>query len=288
MTRPHERKEPMQSNPIQPCDRIIRAWLRTDNRSAASPRTPHRSSSAKGFTLIELLVVIAIIALVAAILFPVFAGVRAKGRATACASNLRQVGLALLQYSIDHDETYPLGWFSEEGFQGSDAALGYYKWMDAVYPYIRSEKLFDCPDLDGHDYKHYSKVSNDTGHYGSYGLNDTYYVPNDAQTSFESDSRVPVGMAAVVVPAATFLVLETDGDYEVAWSDKASANSEGKHEGKPALINDETGVRVVARHQGRSLTLFCDGHVKSLSIKNLLEPGRTDPQVLRNFTIEDD
>ncbi|MCW3060774.1 MAG: prepilin-type N-terminal cleavage/methylation domain, partial [Capsulimonas sp.] len=62
-----------------------------------------------GFTLIELLVVIAIIAILAAILFPVFAKAREKARQTTCASNLRQLGLAMLQYVQDNDETFPFG-----------------------------------------------------------------------------------------------------------------------------------------------------------------------------------
>jgi prepilin-type N-terminal cleavage/methylation domain-containing protein/prepilin-type processing-associated H-X9-DG protein len=79
-----------------------------------------------GFTLIELLVVIAIIALVAAILFPVFAQAREDGRKTQCLSNIRQIGLAVLMYSQDYDETYPFAWSS----------MG--AWFETVDPYIKN------------------------------------------------------------------------------------------------------------------------------------------------------
>ena len=69
----------------------------------------------RGFTLIELLVVIAIIAILAAILFPVFAKAREKARQTSCLSNLRQIGTAILSYAQDNDEQYPFG----ENFAGA-------------------------------------------------------------------------------------------------------------------------------------------------------------------------
>ena len=89
----------------------------------------------KGFTLIELLVVIAIIAILAAILFPVFARAREKARAIACISNLKQVGLAFIMYSSDYDEEFVGVWC---GYPMNG-------WPTLLYPYIKNDQLFDCP-----------------------------------------------------------------------------------------------------------------------------------------------
>jgi len=85
----------------------------------------------QGFTLIELLVVIAIIAILAAILFPVFAQAREKARQISCASNMRQIGLAILMYQVDADETFPIAWCPA----GTDGGL---TWTETVQPYIKS------------------------------------------------------------------------------------------------------------------------------------------------------
>src|SRR5580693_4456387 len=85
-----------------------------------------------GFTLIELLVVIAIIAILAAILFPVFAKVRAKARQATCASNLKQEGLATLEYAQDYDETYPFGFWSNA------ADTVEINWWQIIMPYVAS------------------------------------------------------------------------------------------------------------------------------------------------------
>lgn len=91
----------------------------------------------QGFTLIELLVVIAIVSLLAAILFPVFGRARENARRSSCASNLKQVGLGVMQYTQDYDETFPVG-DSSSGNRGNG-------WGGQVYPYIKSAQVFTCP-----------------------------------------------------------------------------------------------------------------------------------------------
>jgi len=99
--------------------------------------------SRKGFTLIELLVVIAIIAILAAILFPVFAQAREKARQTTCSSNERQLGLAFLQYQQDNDEMFP------SGIENPTPADEYWRgngWSSEIFPYVKSTGLYKCPD----------------------------------------------------------------------------------------------------------------------------------------------
>lgn len=96
----------------------------------------------RAFTLIELLVVIAIIAILAAILFPVFGRARENARRSSCQSNLKQIGLGILQYVQDYDETYPQRYFGgiPEG-PGRQAN----SWRRSIFPYVKSTQLFQCP-----------------------------------------------------------------------------------------------------------------------------------------------
>src|SRR5215469_5171253 len=101
-----------------------------------------------GFTLIELLVVIAIIAILAAILFPVFAQAREKARSAACLSNLKQIGTATTMYAQDYDETFPVwGWNLEQTGARPDGTLytGKVIWPILYMPYIKNVQVFSCP-----------------------------------------------------------------------------------------------------------------------------------------------
>lgn len=109
--------------------------MRSCNRRASTYR--------RAFTLIELLVVIAIIAILAAILFPVFASAREKARQTTCASNLRQIGLAGLQYIQDYDEAMLPAYVLGPAVGGTYTA---HSWIDLTFPYTKSTGVYQCPD----------------------------------------------------------------------------------------------------------------------------------------------
>ena len=97
----------------------------------------------RGFTLIELLVVIAIIAILAAILFPVFAKAREKARTASCQSNLKQIGLAFAMYKNDYDETAP-------GYNFSGG------WVTVLQPYTKNSQIFVCPSKSGSNVSGYT------------------------------------------------------------------------------------------------------------------------------------
>lgn len=100
----------------------------------------HSKTSRPAFTLIELLVVIAIIAILAAILFPVFARARENARRSSCQSNLKQIALGIKQYTQDYDEKYP---------QEGGVTIANPGWAYVIQPYVKSEQLFQCPSETG-------------------------------------------------------------------------------------------------------------------------------------------
>src|SRR5690606_14208383 len=114
------------------------------------------ASRRMGFTLIELLVVIAIIAILAAILFPVFSRARENARRASCSSNLKQLGLGMMMYSQDYDETFPAlnGLTTRQTTPVVDAGVFQYYavegtycgvWVTRIYPYVKSTQVFLCP-----------------------------------------------------------------------------------------------------------------------------------------------
>ena len=103
----------------------------------------NRLTKRAGFTLIELLVVIAIVAVMAAILFPVFAAVRERGRRTVCQSNLKQIALAMQQYVQDNGGCYPPQAYQGKNADGSEADA--VQWQILIFPYTKTYQVFFCP-----------------------------------------------------------------------------------------------------------------------------------------------
>jgi len=159
----------------------------------------------RGFTLIELLVVIAIIAILAAILFPVFARAREKAKQASCASNLKQIGLAVAQYIQDYDERFP----RYAGYRTPTEVLDdnpdvYAYWWQCVMPYMKNEQILACPSESSH--RVYSGGQSDSRYDVDYSWN-TFL-----NTDPISDIEYPSGCVMVVDGANNYWRLYCVGD----------------------------------------------------------------------------
>jgi prepilin-type N-terminal cleavage/methylation domain-containing protein/prepilin-type processing-associated H-X9-DG protein len=202
-----------------------------------------QESRKAAFTLIELLVVIAIIALLAAILFPVFARARENARRISCASNLKQIGLALHQYSQDYDEMLPPHRMTVIGGDGTtNTALS---WRLCIYPYINSTQAFLCPS---NKQKTLATDADGTA---------TNALPNIPKfyTSYLANSRplatTPLKLAALASPATLLIIGEGVTNDSYLRIDTTPTNTSA------------TAPRFYGGHLGTANMLHADGHVKA-------------------------
>lgn len=220
----------------------------------------------KGFTLIELLVVIAIIAILAAILFPVFARARENARRTSCISNLKQMGLALMQYTQDYDEGLPnthitgyLGTYPD----GNEWYNNTLYWPQMLYPYHKSMQVFYCPSSPTTD--------RDDPRVNNYGASETVIM---------QPTYAPLKLAAIASPASIYVILDSSeirihanrtntvsGRYFVPGMGDAGGNC-------GALTGVDLKDCQSGRHFGGVSVAFADGHAKWLKTSVL----RTETQ----------
>jgi prepilin-type N-terminal cleavage/methylation domain-containing protein/prepilin-type processing-associated H-X9-DG protein len=166
----------------------------------------------KGFTLIELLVVIAIIAILAAILFPVFAQAREKARQTMCLSNTKQIGTAIAMYVQDYDETFPFSDNFAIVIPGSPVQGGYQYWGDAIAPYVRNGGASTHNVFKGGtgNYGQYQKCPSVANWWTGYAYNiELGYYPSGQLGSFSTaPNRNGVPLASLLQPAELIAALD--------------------------------------------------------------------------------
>ena len=207
-----------------------------------------KSHGRRGFTLIELLVVIAIIAILAAILFPVFARAREAARQTACRSNIKQIATAVTMYQQDYDEANPM-----VNVVVSNAIV--YTWANAMIPYIKNNNLWKCPS--------------DNNPANTLDPN----APDDTSMSYGYNYRFMSGTAASAIakPADTVLVVDKGFYASDPITDPAAT---------PAL----SGPWYL--HNEVCNVAFADGHVKSMKQGKLEEQAAAeDGAALANFDV---
>ncbi|MEN6404788.1 MAG: prepilin-type N-terminal cleavage/methylation domain-containing protein [Armatimonadia bacterium] len=220
-------------------------------------------STRRGFTLIELLVVIAILAILAAILFPVFAKAREKARQSSCLSNVRQLGMAWLQYLQDYDETFAPHVTEREAPAGTPdtaAARAQYSYQNKLLPYIKNTQIFKCPSAPA-----WPSPAPGAWYNADYGNNENEaLLPSASQQAwylanpdFGVNEKVTVGQIA---SPANFLLIGDAGRSD-------GTASRGGMYPQPWAFNVTTQARMLARHNDGANAAYADGHAKWLRVE---------------------
>jgi prepilin-type N-terminal cleavage/methylation domain-containing protein/prepilin-type processing-associated H-X9-DG protein len=211
-----------------------------------------------GFTLIELLVVIAIIAILAAILFPVFAQVREKARATSCSSNTRQYSTATLMYIQDYDEVFPMSSYL------AGTCIATFHW--AVHPYVKNAQVNQCPsdpqamDVPGM-FAGFGPACADTPRFNSFGTNSAVFANGFA-------GQPGVAMALLGKPAET--ALQYDGNVTTTQAQVVQARHT---ETFNVNFADGHTKAVKARQTGTANQFTTTGTTKQLKVFTIEQPG---------------
>lgn len=238
----------------------------------------------KGFSLIELLVVIAIIMILAAILLPVFESAQAKARQTQCLSNMKQIGSALMQYVQDYDGVYPVNNQSYV-YTMTNPAGGYNSdniracWMQDLYAYTKTEKVFDCEDKYGKNTViAYPANGPSVPIYPMYALGANQWIVGAGDTAAQTTTTVPeskVGKPEQLPIVADSLYQDFSDGAMVAnaswfYYNSASSNSNGSmtwwyYQYTTYNGNTYDGLTMnpkYSRHTGGSNVIYGDGHAK--------------------------
>jgi prepilin-type N-terminal cleavage/methylation domain-containing protein/prepilin-type processing-associated H-X9-DG protein len=207
----------------------------------------------RGFTLIELLVVIAIIAILAAILFPVFARAREQARLAVCTNNVKQYSTAFMMYVQDYDETYPM-WSTADRFKPGELNLT--TWDLLLQPYIKNFGVARCPS---DPYPAFFEFKDGSKVWRSYTTaRNIMWNPEKANPR---GGMYPMRLASVPQPAGTILMFEKNQGAEVnGWPYPKTPRPSGSWQYADAFENYQQCAW--ERHGGRINALFADGHVK--------------------------
>jgi len=229
--------------------------------------------STKGFTLIELLVVIAIIAILAAILFPVFAQARDKARGAACLSNTKQQSLAFHMYAQDYDETTVLAYFGDWTPCCADRG-GHFPWPKQLTPYVKNKAVFTCPSFPAANWDaqpNYDPAGTKRPQYDfpsviGYGINP--YVQGKSLAAIDRP-------AEIIAIAETRYYMPGHPSYNPAWGwYGAYAPAQGVDTGTPLKWTYAQELDA-DRHNGGNNIAFSDGHSKWMRWDVITDPARS-------------